>query len=257
MKDRIRARHDGHAKGYGANQKRAWKQLLGYDEYLNFGYWTEDTKTGREACERMLDLLLERIPDKTGRILDVACGMGATSRYLTKHYPAESITGINISPEQVAQCRRALPGAEFRVMPAESLDFADASLDNILCVEAAFHFETRADFLAEAFRVLKPGGRLVLSDVLVDVPMPLQPAANRVAGIEAYRAIYTDIGFVSVEITDATQECVIRQTEVMWRWLKRLHHRGLLDRTNALRQRRILVQRRRHQTYVLVGARKP
>lgn len=257
LKDRIRTRHDGLAQGYGANKKRAWKELLGYGEYLNFGYWTEDTKTGSQACEHMLELLLAYIPEKRGAILDVACGMGATTRYLTKYYAPEQITGINISEEQVAQCRRVLPNADFRVMPAEKLDFADESFDDVVCVEAAFHFDTRADFLAEAFRVLKPGGRLVLSDVLVDAPMPMQPAANRVAGIEDYGKIYSAIGFDALEITDATQECVIRQTEVMWRGVKRLRALGLIDRSTALRQARLLMQRRRHQTYVLVGARKP
>ncbi|MEM1071073.1 MAG: methyltransferase domain-containing protein, partial [Planctomycetota bacterium] len=46
--------------------------------------------------------------------------------------------------------------SSFEVMKAEALAFEDAAFDNVICVEAAFHFETRLDFFREALRVLKP-----------------------------------------------------------------------------------------------------
>jgi ubiquinone/menaquinone biosynthesis C-methylase UbiE len=51
-------------------------------------------------------------------------------------------------------------------MDATHLAFADRVFEQILCVESAFHFQTRAQFFAEAYRVLKPGGAVVLWDML-------------------------------------------------------------------------------------------
>ena len=50
--------------------------------FFNFGYWTLETKSQREASENLVNLLLALIPEKRGTILDVACGLGATTRML-------------------------------------------------------------------------------------------------------------------------------------------------------------------------------
>src|SRR5438067_2402844 len=71
--------------------------------FFNFGYWTDETKTQRAACEALVDQLVDRLPDKSGTILDVACGLGASSKWLARTFPAELITGINISEAQIAR----------------------------------------------------------------------------------------------------------------------------------------------------------
>ncbi len=194
---------------------RAYEQHLNFDffglddegDFWNFGYWLDGTRNQREAGENLMERLLAFVPKKRGKILDVACGKGATTRHLLKYYRPEQVTGINISEKQLQICRENAPGCTFIKMDATELKFPEASFDNMICVEAAVHFKTREKFLRAARRVLKPGGRLVMSDALLSVWSPSQPAENYLAGPAEYERMCRRAGFADVKVLDATEQC--------------------------------------------------
>lgn len=186
--------------------------VLGKTEYRNIGYWDGSTKTQDEASVRLQDALLDLIPEKSGRILDAACGMGASTRRLLNHYAPDNVWAINISEKQIKSTIENAPGCHAEVMNAVDLTFEDDFFDNILCIEAAFHFQTRRRFLEQAHRVLKPGGRVVLSDVLFTSADRLEQydvfpgPENHLETADAYRDLLSEIGFRNILIDDFRKE---------------------------------------------------
>jgi len=146
--------------------------------FRNLGYWKDSPATLDDACEAMARLAGEAAKlGPNDRVLDAGFGFGDQDMYWAEHFQPKQIIGINVTDSQVelAQKRVAERGLSDRVTlqkgSATQLPFENASFDKVIALESAFHFDTREDFLREALRVLKPGGRIVLLDM---IPMPDQ-----------------------------------------------------------------------------------
>jgi SAM-dependent methyltransferase len=110
-------------------------------------------------------------------VLDICSGMGGPARVLA-HRLGCRVTGIDLTRSRVESARRltALVGLTERVVfvhgSALALPFADASFDVVIGQEAWVHVPDKPRLIAEAVRVLRPGGRIAFTDILVRAPMP-------------------------------------------------------------------------------------
>ena len=182
------------------------REFHGDSGFANLGYWRANTTDAAAASNCLVEEVLAQIPTVDGRVLDVACGEGGSTHRLAGYVSPSAITAIGISHDQLTAARRRAPGSSFFRMDASDLGFADSTFDTVLCIEAAFHFRTREGFLREALRVLKPGGYLAMSDLLMARGTPLVPPENHVSTPLTYRELLERCGFVDIVLSDATEQ---------------------------------------------------
>lgn len=115
--------------------------------------------------------ILERLDARAGeRILDIGSGPGVTLGEVAAAVgPTGRAVGLDASPPMIAAATRraaAAGHAHVTIVPgdAESLPFDDASFDAVLCVQVLEYCREPARVLAEAMRVVRPGGRVVFAD---------------------------------------------------------------------------------------------
>jgi microcystin synthetase protein McyJ len=137
--------------------------------WLNLGLWEGDGGDPEEAAvavRRLVGRLAGVLPEG-GEVLDVGNGLGAQEAVISGVAAPRSLTAVNITWSQLSAGRERLREAGARAVCADAtrLPFAGGSFDGVISVEAAFHFPSRERFLREAFRVLRSGGVLSMSDV--------------------------------------------------------------------------------------------
>jgi len=93
-------------------------------------------------------------------VLDLGCGVGEFTAALAEH--GAFVTGCDVAETALALAGRRHPGIEF-VLTGEELPFADESFDVVWAGEVLEHVQDGLGLLAEVRRVLRPGGRLLLS----------------------------------------------------------------------------------------------
>lgn len=136
-------------------------------------------RTGLSYEAVVADILEAAEPQTGARILDVATGTGFIARQLAIRVSATGrIVGVDASPELIEQARLGAQSAgltlraEWRVAAADQLPFPDENFDAVTCA-TVFHQLPTTQFLNEAYRVLRIGGRLVVADELKSPATPL------------------------------------------------------------------------------------
>lgn len=183
------------------------EQLGGFDEFHSGGRMATDQLAG------LLDLTPADV------VLDAGSGLGGVSRYLADRYGCRVI-GVDLTPEFVAVARHldqrtGLDGlVDARVGDLGALDLDDDSVDVVWLCHVSMNVVDKRAQLAELARVLRPGGRLALFEIVagdgdgeleLPVPWATEPSGTHLVTADDLRALVTGTGFAIDEWRDPTE----------------------------------------------------
>ena len=163
-------------------------------------------------------------------VLDLGSGAGFDCLLAARQLNGTGrVIGVDMTPPMISKARRnaaqsGFANVEFRLGEIEHLPVADATVELIISNCVINLSPEKAQVFREAFRVLKPGGRLAISDVVATKPVPpalrekLQAIGACVAGaalISDLQAMLQDAGFARVEIQprDSSRQTIAQWTE--------------------------------------------
>ena len=158
--------------------KRFW---TGPGEFaaMHFGYYDAATRNHAGALVKMNEILAAFAPISSGdTVFDAGCGYGGSAFWLANHIGCR-VVGVTPVPEQVHEARASAERqgigeqATFEVMDYCHTSLPDASFDVVWALESLVHTEQKQDFLREAARLLRPGGRLVIAEYMLREQPPL------------------------------------------------------------------------------------
>lgn len=202
-----------------------------FNTNVHIGYWDspDSWATVEEAMDRLTDVFIERLrADASSHVLDLGCGVGGPGLRLADRTGAR-VTGISISEEQINTANRLAVEAgladrtTFQHADAMRLPFENDSFDAVMALESICHMPDRQQVFTEVARVLRPGGRIVLTDIFERYPRKTvrHPGIDKfcrdlmstTADIDDYTALLHRSGLRLRALLDVTEQTTLRLAE--------------------------------------------
>jgi len=145
--------------------------------FMNYGYVDEELSKNpinleeEDAVERFsVNMYHQNVQevDLAGRdVLEVGCGRGGGASYISRYMKPKTYIGLDLNQKVVKACNKTFdtPGLSFVQGCADDLPFDDEKFDAVVNVESSRCYPDVLGFLHEVYRVLKPGGHLLFSDM--------------------------------------------------------------------------------------------
>ncbi|QND66663.1 methyltransferase domain-containing protein [Mesorhizobium loti] len=178
-----------------------------------------DQLHGRELVATQ-DHAARLAPSSTDRILDIGSGIGGPARFLADTYGC-SVDGVDLTPAFVEASRRLteLCGlsdkVRFHEANATKLPFADATFDAAICFYVGMNIADKEAVIGQAFRVLKPRGRLIWTEAVLvggdphyPLPWAVSPAGSHLVDGNTLKSLFVEAGFLLDDVIDETGEHV-------------------------------------------------
>jgi 27-O-demethylrifamycin SV methyltransferase len=223
----------------------AWELIMG--EEFHYGFFASADTPLEQATHALTGLMLERAAITAGnRVLDVGCGTGRQACDLAAGLGA-SVLGITTSASGVGAgatlaTDRGLGGARFEQRDGTDNGLDDASFDVVWVLESSHLMRDKTALLSECVRVLAPGGRIALCDIVRKRDIPFLEVRHRREDFALLRRAFGDahmeplddyaatLGALGMTVTDAMDISLpTMPTFAAWRANVDAHEDRLLD----------------------------
>jgi cyclopropane fatty-acyl-phospholipid synthase-like methyltransferase len=213
-----------------------YRWLWGIDRHLGLhcGFFDAQHRHHDEAVLNMNRVLARTARITAGqRVLDAGCGIGGSAVWLAENVGAEVI-GVNVNPKQLKRAHRLAserglaPSVQFQEADFSDTQLAAESFDVVWALESACYAENKPAMLQEAYRLLKPGGRLVVADGFLtsdelreDERMIIDRwqrgwAIPGVVSADQFGHWLFDAGFHGIEFRDITRHVIPSSQRIYW-----------------------------------------
>lgn len=201
---------------------------------LHYGFWTNDVYNRKDAIIKENEILAELAGVKQNDlVLDAGCGIGGSGLWLAKERGAE-VVGLDIVNKQLTKGKKLVgkrslsQKVEFAKGDYQNLPFRDQAFDIFWSLESIEHAANLENFMKEAFRVLKSGGKIIIAGTFLgnkkdisqeearqmQIGQTVSGCFNDFRTAEANAEIMRGIGFVNLKNLDKT-EWVMKSAEQM------------------------------------------
>lgn len=246
-----------------------YRHGLGSQHMLHYPLYTRDGQSLMEGQARFSDACVAPLQPLAGTdLVDIGCGNGVQTLYVHRSCNPGTTRGVDLDAPNIASALEGgagVRGLSFSVDDAQTLaTIPDASADRVLCTESAHHYPDKAAFLRSVFRILRPGGKFVIAELVLRDGVALRRIDGLLAmhhwDMQTYRAAIAAAGLrleSEVELTDG----LVRGFESSSPWFEMPTSSSRLARAAARTIGRGLVSlyrwelRHRYHYKVLAGTR--